>query len=59
MFACGVILCAGIVVFVTMCAKDEECKKCENKSPDISAATFCGDELKEAERPDSQWKNCK
>ena len=57
--ACSLVLCAGIAVFVTMCDDDVDCKKCESKTQEGKTATFCGDDLKEAQRSDSDWKNCK
>ena len=57
--ACTVILCAGVAFFVSTCKDDEECKECEHKTIEDNTKTFCDDELKEAQRPDSDWKNCK
>jgi uncharacterized lipoprotein YehR (DUF1307 family) len=57
--ACAMVLCAGIAMLVSTCGEEEECKKCENKQEGVQSATFCGDELKEALRSDSDWKNCK
>ena len=45
---CGLVLCAGIVVFVTMCGKDAECKTCTNTDTG-STKVYCGDELKDAQ----------
>jgi hypothetical protein len=45
---CGLILCAGVAVFVSTCAKDDECKTCTN-SETGNVRTYCGDELKDAE----------
>jgi hypothetical protein len=53
------VVCAGMIAVVSACGDDEECKKCENKDSDIPAATFCGEALKDAQRSDSDWKNCK
>ena len=55
----AVVLCACLAFFVSTCKDDEECKKCEHKTIEGRSATFCDDELKEAERSDSDWKNCK
>jgi len=53
------VFCAGIAIVVATCNEDEDCKKCEHKTIENRTATFCGDELKEAQRSDSDWKNCK
>ena len=51
MFACGVILCAGIVVFVTTCAKDAECKTCTyTDNGNTKTEEFCGDDLDDAQK---------
>ena len=49
MFACIVILCAGIAVFVTTCkdGDDNNCKRCTNAKNDTE--WYCGYELEKAE----------
>ena len=60
-FACIAVLCAGVAFFVSTCKDDDEevCKTCEHKTIEDKTELFCGDDLKEAQRSDSDWKNCK
>jgi len=44
---CAFVVCAGIVIVLVTCAKDDECKECTNKVTNASK-TYCGDELTEA-----------
>jgi len=57
-FLSAFVLSAGIIVVVAACGDDEKCKTCTNKKTDAKEE-FCGDDLIEALRPDSDWKNCK
>jgi len=43
---CAFVLCAGIVIVLVTCAKDDECKECTNAKGETK--TLCGDELTEA-----------
>ena len=54
---CAVVLCAGVVFFVATCEDDDDCKECTNTETQAKK-TFCGDELTEAQRADSDW-SCK
>ena len=57
MFLSALVLCTCVIVIVVACTDDEKCKECTN-SKLSKTEKLCGDDLTEAQRPDSDW-TCK
>jgi hypothetical protein len=53
----ALVLFVLIELFAATCEEDEKCKKCTHKEKD-ETKEFCGDELEEVSRSDSDW-TCK